>query len=673
MVPGDRACARRMTCDNCRMIGRWLRSLVCTGCALAVFLPAAVAPVGAQTRSHAIAMHGEPKYGPGFRHFDYVNPEAPKGGELRLAAEGSFDSFNPFIARGTAADGAGTVFESLLTASADEPFSEYGLLAETIELPGDRSWVEFRLRPQARWHDGKPVTAEDVIFSLETLKKQGAPFFRFYYQSIAKAEKTGERTVRFTFVKGDNRELPLIAGQIPILPRHYWKGRDFSRTTLEPPLGSGPYRIAAFETGRYVVFERVRDHWARDLPVNRGQNNFDRIRYDYFRDPTVIREAVKAGSIDFWPENQAKAWALDYDTPAMRRGWLKLKAFEQHRPAGMQGLVMNLRRPVFEDARVRYAIAHAFDFTWSNRTLFFGQYRRSESYFSNSELASESLPSPAELKVLEPWRGKIPDEVFTSAYRAPSTDGSGWPRENLRRAFALLAEAGWVVRDMRLVHAETGRPMQFEILLVSAAFERIVLPFVRNLARLGIDARVRLVDSSQYVNRVRAFDFDMIVAVFPQSNSPGNEQRDYWGSKAATTPGSRNYSGVAQPAVDALIAQLIAAPDRESLVTRTRALDRVLLWSHLAVPNWYSDSDRLVFWDKFGYPPKPPLNGTSSSYWWYDARKAAAIGQVISQDPKALKEGASPGSAVGWFTALAGLLLAGYFVFRRVMRRPGTS
>lgn len=654
------------------MIGRWFRSLGCTGCALAAFLPAAVAPVGAQTRSHAIAMHGEPKYGSGFTHFDYVNPDAPKGGELRLAADGTFDSFNPFIPRGTAADGASMVFETLLTPSADEPFSEYGLLAETVEVPSDRSWVEFRLRPQARWHDGKPVTVEDVIFSLETLRKQGAPFYRFYYQSIAKAEKTGERTVRFIFVRGDNRELPLIAGQIPILPRHYWKGRDFSRTTLEPPLGSGPYRITAFETGRHVVFERVRDHWARDLPVNRGQNNFDRIRYDYFRDPTVIREAVKAGSIDFWPENQAKAWALDYDTPAVRRGWLKLKAFEQHRPAGMQGLVMNLRRPVFEDARVRYAIAHAFDFEWSNRTLFFGQYRRSESYFANSELASGGLPGPGELKLLEPWRGQIPEEVFTREYRAPATGGSGWPRENLRRAFALLAEAGWVVRDMRLVHAGTGRPMAFEILLVSAAFERIVLPFVRNLARLGIDARVRLVDSSQYVNRVRAFDFDMIVAVFPQSNSPGNEQRDYWGSNAARTPGSRNYSGAAQPAVDALIARLIAAPDRESLVTRTRALDRVLLWSHLAVPNWYSDSDRLVFWDKFGYPPKPPLNGTSWSYWWYDARKAAAIGQAISQDPKALEEGAAPGSAVGWFTVLAALLLAGYFVFRRVMRKRET-
>ncbi|OGA79870.1 MAG: hypothetical protein A3G27_01970 [Betaproteobacteria bacterium RIFCSPLOWO2_12_FULL_66_14] len=660
-----------MKCDNPPVVDPLLRNLVCTGCTLAALLLAA-APAGAQTRTHAIAMHGEPKYGPGFKHFDYVNPDAPKGGELRLAADGTFDSFNPFIPRGTAADGVAMVFESLLTSSADEPFTEYGLLAETIEVPKDRSWVAFTLRPEARWHDGKPVTVEDVIFSLETLRKQGAPFFRFYYQSIAKAEKTGERTVRFTFVKGDNRELPLIAGQLPILPRHYWQGRDFSRTTLEPPLGSGPYRIGAFETGRYVVFERVRDHWARNLPVNRGQNNFDRIRYDYFRDATVIREAVKAGSIDFWPENQAKAWALDFDTPAVRRGWLQLKAFDNDRPAGMQGLVMNLRRPVFEDPRVRYAIAHAFDFGWSNRTLFFGQYKRSESYFANSELAAEGLPSAEELKLLEPWRGKIPAEVFTRAYRAPSTDGSGWPRENLRRAFELLADAGWVVRDMQLVHAETGRPMQFEILLVSAAFERIVLPFVRNLARLGIDARVRVVDSSQYVNRVRSYDFDMIVSSFPQSNSPGNEQREFWGSNAARSPGSRNHAGIAHPAVDALIDLIIAAPDRESLVTRTRALDRVLLWNHLVVPNWHAGTDRLVFWDKFGYPEKPPRNGTNTSFWWYDARKAAAIGQAISQDPKALKE-TSGKDIVGWFTALAALLLGAYFVFRRVMRKPGTS
>jgi microcin C transport system substrate-binding protein len=426
----------------------------------------------------------------------------------------------------------------------------------------------------------------------------------------------GERKVRFSFAAGDNREMPLIAGQLPILPRHYWENRDFSRTTLEPPLGSGPYRVGAFETGRYVVLERVPEYWGRDLAVNRGMHNFDRIRYDYFRDATVIREAVKAGSIDLRAENQAKAWALDYDTPAVRRGELIMKAFDHDRPAGMQGFVMNTRRPLFRDARVRYALAHAFDFEWSNRNLFFGQYARTGSYFANSELASSGLPGPEELKLLEPWRGQIPDEVFTREYRPPSTDGSGWPRDNLRRAFELLREAGWGVRELRLVNERSGEPFGFEILLVGSGFERIVLPYVRNLRRLGIDARVRVVDSSQYVNRVRAFDFDMIVAVWGQSASPGNEQRDFWGSAAARSPGSRNYAGIASPALDALIESLIAAPDRESLVQRTRALDRVLLWSHLVVPNWHSPVDRIVFWDKFGYPEPPPRQGTSTDFWW---------------------------------------------------------
>lgn len=561
-------------------------------------------------------MHGEPKYPPGFRHFDYVNPDAPKGGELRLAAEGSFDSFHPFIPKGSPAAGSASMFESLLVSSADEAFTEYGLLAETIETPKDRSWALFTLRREARWHDGRPVTPEDVIFSLEMLRKHGQPFFRFYYQAITRAEKVGSRQVRFTFGAGDNREMPLIAGQLPIVPMHFWKGKDFTRTTLEPPLGSGPYRIARFEPGRYVELERVPEYWGRGLGVNRGMHNFDRIRYEYFRDATVIREAVKAGTIDLRAENQAKAWALDYDTPAVREGRLIKRTFEHRRPAGMQGFAMNARRAPFQDPRVRQALALAFDFEWSNRNLFFGQYERTESYFENSELAASGLPDAQERKLLEPWRGKIPEEVFTEEYRAPRTDGSGWPRENLRRAFALLEESGWVVRDLRLVNERTGEPFAFEILLAGSGFERIVLPYVRNLKRLGIEARVRAVDSSQYINRLRAFDFDMMVAVWGQSNSPGNEQRDFWGSVAAKTPGSRNYAGISSPAVDALIDAIIAAPDRESLVARTRALDRVLLWSHLVVPNWHSPVDRIIYWDKFGFPERIPMQGTSTDYWW---------------------------------------------------------
>jgi len=578
---------------------------------------------GQTTVSHGIAMHGDLKYGPDFTHFDYVNPDAPKGGLLRLAAEGTFDSFNAFIPKGDSAS-TGSV-ETLMSNSADEPFSEYGLIAESVEVPEDRSWATFTLRPQARWHDGRPITPEDVVFSLELLKTQGHPQFRFYYQDVLSADVVGERKVKFTFRDGENRELPLIVGQLPVLPKHYWETRDFTQTTLEPPLGSGPYRVASFEPGRFIVQERVEDYWGRDLPVNRGHDNFDRIRIDYYRDASVIREALKAGSIDYRLENQAKAWALDYDVAPVRHGRLIKRVFENERPTGMQSFTMNTRREPFRDPLVRRALAYAFDFEWTNRALFFGQYTRTESFFSNSELAATDLPSEAELAILEPLRDQVPPEVFTQVYRAPSTDGSGWPRANLEKAFALLAEAGWEVRDMRLVDTRTGSPMRFEILLFSQDFERIVLPFVRNLRRLGIEARVRLVDTSQYINRVRSFDFDMILGIWGQSNSPGNEQRDFWGSEAAGREGSRNLAGIRNPAVDRLIDLLIAAPTREALVARTRALDRVLLWNHYVIPNWHLGSDRILYWDKFGMPDTVPANGTRTRYWWFDPVKAANL------------------------------------------------
>ncbi|MFN4088792.1 MAG: extracellular solute-binding protein [Alphaproteobacteria bacterium] len=621
-------------------------------------------------RTHAIAMHGEPKYPPDFPHFDYVNPDAPKGGTLRLAAEGTYDSFNAHIARGTAAS-ISSIYETLLTSSADEPFTEYGLLAESIEMPEDRSWVAFTLRPEARWHDGQPVTVEDVIWSLETLKTHGAPFYRFYYQAITAAEKVGERTVRFAFAPGDNREMPLIAGQFPILPRHWWEGRDFSATTLERPLGSGPYRIGAFEPGRFVELQRVADYWGETLPVNVGQNNFDRIRIDYFRDATVIRQAVRAGNIDWRMENQAKAWAVDYDTPAVARGLLRKVEFPNERPTGMQAFVLNTRRAQFEDARVRRALAYAFDFEWTNQNLFFGAYARTESFFSNSELAADSLPEGEELEILERYRGRVPDQVFTQVYRAPATDGSGWPRENLKRALELLAEAGWVVRDMRLINEATGQQMRFEFLLSSQAFERIVLPYIRNLARLGIDASARLVDQSQYVNRVRSYDFDVIVGVWGQSRSPGNEQGEYWGSDAADRPSSRNLIGVRDPVVDDLIALIIAAPTRESLVARTRALDRVLLWNHYVVPNWYNRTDRIVFWDKFGYPETIPDNGTSTSWWWFDEARAARIARGLAADPDLAVEagaGNDRGGFMIWLFIAGGLMAGGWLAVRRAMR-----
>lgn len=572
---------------------------------------------------HALAMHGAPKYEPGFTHFDYVNPDAPKGGTLRLGTTGSFDSFNPYVLRGD--PGPSDSIESLLTPSADEPFTEYGLIAESIEVPEDRSWVIFTLRPEARWHDGEPITVDDVIFSFETLTTKGAPFYRFYYGSVAKVEKVGDRRVKFSFTEAMNRELPLIIGQMPILPKHYWESRDFEAPTLEPPLGSGPYKVKSFEAGRYILLERVEDYWGRDLAVNVGQENFDEIRYDYFRDESVMRQALKSGAIDFRLENQAKAWAVDYDVPAVRDGRLKMEAIEHERPTGMQGFAFNTRREFFSDPRVRQAITYAFDFEWTNRNLFFGLYTHSESFFSNSELASRGLPQGEELEILERYRGRIPDEVFTTEYHAPSTDGSGWPRDNLKKAFELFAEAGWVVRDMKLVNAETGRPMTFEFLLVQQNFERLVLPFKRNLARLGIDMSIRLVDQSQYINRLNEYDFDMVSGLWPQSDSPGNEQREFWGSEAAEHPGSRNTIGVSDPVVDELIELIIQAPTRESLVARCRALDRVLLWGHYVVPNWHSRADRILYWDKFSRPEVTPLQGTSTSYWWYDEEKAARL------------------------------------------------
>ncbi len=627
-------------------------------------------PAHAEVRTaHAIAMHGKPKYGPGFAHFDYVNPDAPKGGTLRLAVSGTFDSFNPYIIRGNPA--AGFSAETLLVSSADEPFTEYGLLAETLQWPEDRSWVIFNLRPEARWHDGTPITADDVVFSFETLKTKGAPVYRFYYASIEKAEKLGERTVKFSFAEAMNRELPLIAGQMPIFPKHYWEGRDFESATLEPPLTSGPYRVATFEAGRHVTLERVEDYWGKDLAVNVGINNFDQIRYDYFRDDTVIRQALKAGIVDLRVENQAKAWATDYNVPVVARGWLVKEEIEHDRPTGMQAFVYNTRRAVFRDPKVREALAYAFDFEWTNRTLFFGQYSRTESYFSNSELAAPPEPPLGEeLAVLDRYRDQLPPRVFTQAYRAPATDGSGWPRENLSKAFALLAEAGWEVRDMRLVNVATGEPMRFEILLVSQAFERITLPFVRNLRRLGIETSVRLVDQSQYINRLRSFDYDMIIAVWGQSSSPGNEQRSYWGSAAAAEPGSRNYAGIEDPVVDALIDLVIAAPDRESLVQRTWALDRVLLSGFYVIPQWHTQEDRILYWNRFSRPAITPDQGTSTDFWWFDQAKADRLARQMAGTELATDEPERDAPGAGVMVAIAAaVLMVAYFVVRRAMGR----
>jgi microcin C transport system substrate-binding protein len=592
---------------------------------LAVLLIVGAAPgpsAGTSSAGHAahgLSMYGDLKYGPGFAHFDYVNPRAPKGGAVTLSAIGTFDSLNPFILKGVAAAGLGQVFDTLMAGSADEAFTQYGLVAETVDTPPDRSWVAFTLRPQARFNDGSPITVDDVIWTFETLKAHGHPFYRSYYTHVARAEAAGPRRVRFIFKGGTNRELPLIVGQMPVLPKAWWTGRDFSKTSLAPPLGSGPYRIEAVDPGRSITYRRVKDYWAAELPVNVGRFNFDTIRYDYYRDATVALEAFKGGAYDFRVENSAKHWTTGYDVPAVRDGRIRKEEIPNEIPTGMQGFVYNTRRDVFRDPRVRQALANAFDFEWTNAHLFHGAYTRTASYFSNSELAARGLPGDAEREVLSPFRERVPEAVF-KAYHPPSTDPGGL-RPNLVRALRLLEDAGWIVRDMRLVNARTGQPLTLEILLDDPTWERITLPFVQNLERLGVTARVRTVDAAQYEYRLKHFDFDMTVAVFPQSLSPGNEQADYWSREAARTPGSRNLAGVSDPVVDELIALLIAAPDRPALLARTRALDRVLLSGHYVIPHWHISAFRVAYWNRFGRPAVSPKYDLGFDGWWVESQK----------------------------------------------------
>ena len=593
------------------------------------FLPAtamAEAPVTVKT-VHALSLVGEPEYGPDFTHFDFANPDAPKGGQARMSTVGAFDSLNPFIIAGVPAGLVGAlVYEPLLADSIGEMSAEYALLAESITYPSDFSWVEFTLNEKARWHDGKPVTVEDVIFSFNLLTTKGSPRFIFYYGNVIEAEKTGDRTIKFTFDQAGNRELPLIMGQLPILPKHYWEDRDFERPSLDIPLGSGPYKVVDVKPGRSVTIERVEDYWGKDLPLNVGMHNFDRITLEYFLDQTVALEGFKRNAYDFRSENTAKRWATEYDFPAIKDGRVIQEVMKHERPTGMQAFVFNTRRAKFKDPKVREAIAYAYDFEWTNKTLFYGQYARTESYFSNSELASSGLPSEVELAVLEPFKDQVPEAVFTLPYKAPKSDGSGNNRGNLRTAAMLLRDAGWVAQKGILTHKDSGETLSFEILLVSPDFERIVLPFVDSLKRLGIDASVRVVDVAQYQARVDNFDFDMIVDAIGQSTSPGNEQRDFWGSQTANEPGSRNRIGVNDPVVDALIEKIIFAPDRQSLVTATRALDRVLLHSHYVIPQHHTRDFRLAYWNKFGRPEMmPKVHHGFPHIWWIDPEKEAAL------------------------------------------------
>lgn len=585
---------------------------------------------------HALSLFGDIKYPADFKRFDYVNPDAPKGGVARLISLGTFDNFNIAVAgiKGSLAPAAALIYETLMTRAQDEVATEYGELAESAQHPDDFSWVTYRLRKEARWHDGKPVTPEDVIFSLESLKKL-SPMYASYYRHVAKVEKSGEHDVKFTFDAPGNRELPTIVGELTVLPKHWWEGtdaqgrkRDIGATTLEPPLGSGPYKIKEFVAGRSIKLERVKDYWGANVPSQIGTNNFNELRFEFFRDNLVALEAFKADQADWIAENSAKQWATAYDFPAVADKRVLKEEFPINDSGRMQAFAFNIRRDQFKDARLRRAFNYAFDFEEMNKQLFYGQYKRINSYFEGTELASSGLPEGQELAILQAVKDKVPPEVFTTAYQNPVGGNPEAVRANLREAAKLLKEAGFEVRDHKLVDS-TGKPLSVEILVQDPSSERIALFYKPSLERIGVSASIRVVDDAQYQNRLRSFDFDMIIDQWGESLSPGNEQREFWGSQAADIPGARNTIGIKNPAVDALIEKVIYAKNRGELVAATHALDRVLLWNFYLVPQFTYGFSRYARWDRFSHAEPLPKYGRSGlpTLWWYDAEKAARIGK----------------------------------------------
>jgi len=575
--------------------------------------------------SHGIAMHGSPKYGSNFKNLDYVNPNAPKGGKVIFSSTGSFDTFNPFVLKGTVVAGIDNLYETLTSSTSDEAFTEYGLIAETIEWPDDRSWVSFIIRKEAIWHDGKKITPEDVIWTFNTLMEKGHPFYKYYYGDVIEVIKESENKVKFIFKGNTNLELPLIVGQLPVLPKHYWIDKNFEETSMEIPIGSGPYKIKKFEPGRSITYELNYNYWGKNIPIKKGTENFGLIKYEYYKDRSIEREAFKSGDIDFYSENTSKDWATSYDTPATKNGLIKKELIEHENPQGMQAFIFNTRREFFKDRRVREAISYAFDFEWTNKNLFYSAYKRTNSFFENSELASDGLPSQKELELLNPYIDILPKEIFTEIYNPPKTDGSGFMRKELQKAASLLKISGWELINNELINKSSGKNFEFEILLVSPAFERIVLPFKDNLEKLGIKIKVRTIDSAQYQNRLDGLDFDMIVSTFSQSLSPGNEQRNYWGSDAADTNGSRNLIGIKDTVVDSLIEKLITSANREDLINSTKALDRVLLWGHYVIPQWHISAYRTLYWDIFDKPEIRPKYSLGINTWWIDNEKASTI------------------------------------------------
>jgi microcin C transport system substrate-binding protein len=607
---------------------------------------AAQAPEWPKGPQYALALGARPKYPANFTHFDYADPRAPKGGTLTLPADGGFDTLNPFTLKGRpAALLSGMVFESLTDSSLDEPFTGYGLLARTMEVAKDGLSMTYTLRPEARFSDGHPVTAEDVVFSFAVLRGDAAsPFFRFYYKDVQEVEAVDAHTVRLRFARS-NRELPMITGQLPILPKHVYGEKDFGADFSRMAVGSGPYRVGPYEFGKYITYERDPKWWGRNLPINVGRANFDTVSVKYYRDETVRLEALKAGEFDFLSVNIAKQWAVDVRGDKWDKGWILREELPHSNTAGMQGFAFNLRREIFQDRRVRKAISLAFDFEWSNRTLFYGQYKEADSYFANSELAARGLPSPAELALLKPFQAKLPPEVFTEPVQ-PLNQATPGLRERLRLALRLLDEAGWKIKDGVATHAATGRPLRFVVTLVSPAFQRVVEPYLDNLRKIGVQASMRVVDDAVYERQIEAKDFDMIVHSFPESQSPGNEQLEYWGSESANQNGSRNVIGIRNPAVDALVEHLIKAHDRATLLTATHALDRVLWHEHYMVPQWYVATHRIAYWNRLSHPARLPLYYNPQQYlmwWWYDSQKAAALSAAMAAGKPVTKVNAACG------------------------------
>jgi peptide/nickel transport system substrate-binding protein len=594
-----------------------VQRLFFTALAVLAFVPGIMPSSAGAEPAHAFAMHGAPALSAGFPNFPYVAPDAPKGGRVTLGSSGSFDNLNPMIVRGEPVQGIREfVIESLMARSQDEPFTLYGLIAETIDVPDDRSQVTFGLDKRAQFSDGKPVTAADVLFSFEVLRDKGRPNYRTYYKKVAKAEVLSDHEIRFVFAGTEDRELPLILGLMPILPRHAMNADKFEETTLTPLIGSGPYRIGPISPGRSITYQRNPDYWGRDLPVNRGRFNFDEIRFEYYREGATQFEAFKTGAIDVRNEDDPALWAKGYDFPAVRDGRIAREEIPIGLPAGMTGLVFNTRRPVFADVRVRHALIHLFNFEWINKSFFNGLYRRTQSYFERSMLSSAGQPANArERTLLAPFADAVLPEIMDGTYRVPESDGTPQNRANARRAFEMLEAAGYSLQGERMLD-KSGNQLTFEVLASTTSQERLLGAFVGDLARLGIRARIRVVDSAQYQARLKDYDFDMIQFTWPSSLSPGNEQLFRWSSRVADDPGSYNYAGVKNPAADAMIAAMLAAEGNEDFVSAVRALDRVLLSGKYVIPLFFPPAQWVASWKRLAHPEKTPLFGFNLDTWW---------------------------------------------------------